>query len=393
MRTRLALLALTLGTFAIGTTEFVVMGILPELADDLDVSVSSAGSVVSAYAFGVVVGAPLLVAAFANVPRRRVLLTLLTVFVAGHVSLAAVDSYPWVLVLRFVCGLPHGAYFGVASVVGAKLVPAHRQGRAIALVLLGLTVANIVGVPAGTAVGQQFGWRATFLLVAVIGALALAAVIRWVPAVGGADAPSDLRAELRAFKDPKVLLVIAVVTIGFSGLFSCFTYIAPMMTEVAGYPAGAMTWLLAIFGAGFTVGNLLGGWLTDRAVLPTLYGFLALLAAALFAFPLSADNKVTAAINLFLIGMSSFAAEPPVQKRLLDLAGSAPTLVSATNQSAFNTANALGALIGGQVIAAGYGLTSTNRAGGVLVLIGLALAVLSGVLDRSRRGGRTPAKM
>ncbi len=377
----IALLALAIAAFGIGTTEFVMMGLLPEVASDMGVSISAAGGYISLYALGVVIGAPLLTAAGMRARRKTMLLSMMGLFIVGNLLSALAPTHDLLLAARFLAGLPHGVFFGIGAVVAAGLVDPDKRGRAISLMFVGLTVANVVGVPAGTLLGQAMGWRWTFGLVAVIGVVALAAVAALVP---HQPKPTEvsLRGELAAFKRPQVWLAFAVVVFGFAATFSFYSYIQPLLTEVSGYTPMAATILLALFGTGMTVGTVVGGRLADRSPMRTLYVFLSALALLLAAFVVTAHSMVLVAVNVFLVGVAGFAAIPSIQARILDQAKEAPALGSASIQSTFNIANSLGAYLGGVVIAAGFGLVAPSWVGALLALTGLGFALLSGWLDR-----------
>ncbi|MDQ0847205.1 MFS transporter [Streptomyces sp. V1I6] len=388
----LALLALAVGAFGIGTTEFVIMGLLPEVAADFGVSIPTSGLLVTGYALGVVVGAPLMTALGAKVSRKRMLMLLMGLFVVGNVLSALAPTFGMMLTGRIVASLAHGAFFGIGSVVAAGLVAPDKKAGAIAMMFTGLTVANVVGVPGGTLIGQSIGWRTTFMIVALLGVIGLAGIARLVP-----DMPKPqgvrLRDEVAAFKNAQVLLAMAMTVLGFGGVFAAITYIAPMMTEVAGFADTSVTWLLVLFGVGMVGGNLLGGKYADKHLMPLLYTTLTALAVVLGLFTVTAHHKVLAAISILLIGALGFATVPPLQKRVLDQAHGAPTLASAVNIGAFNLGNALSAWLGGIVIAAGMGLTAPNWVGAVLAVAALVLAVLSAFLERreSRGGSRVLA--
>ncbi|WP_051388122.1 MFS transporter [Saccharopolyspora rectivirgula] len=377
----IALLALAIAAFGIGTTEFVMMGLLPEVASDLGATIPQAGGYVSLYALGVVVGAPVLTMLGMRSRRKAILLNMLVLFTAGNLFSALAPTHELLLAARFIAGLPHGVFFGIGAVVAANLVTQDKRAQAISMMFIGLTVANIVGVPAGTLLGQQLGWRWAFALVALIGVVALGAVAALVPNQPKPENVS-VRGELRAFRRPQVWLAFAVVVFGFAATFSFYSYIKPVLTDVTGYTPGAVTVLLALFGVGMTVGTAVGGRLADRAPMRTLYVFLTALAGSLGLFVLTAHNAVLAAITVFLIGATGFAAIPSIQARILDQAKEAPALGSASIQSTFNIANSLGAYLGGMVIAAGFGLTAPSWVGALLALSGLGFAVLSGWLDR-----------
>ncbi|MFB7939311.1 MFS transporter [Streptomyces sp. NPDC056049] len=379
-----ALLALAISAFGIGTTEFVMMGLLPNVAADLGTTVPTAGHLVSAYALGVVIGAPLLTALGSRIPRKRMLLLLMVLFTVGNLASALAPSYGWLLAGRVLAGLPHGAFFGVGAVVAARLVRPDRQARAVATMFLGLTVANILGVPAATLLGQHLGWRATFLVVAVIGLVSLAALARMVP-----DLPVDERQglgrELRALGRPQVLLGLLTAVFGFAGVFAVYSYLASMTTEVMGFGESTVTIVLALFGIGMTAGALAAGPLTDRAPRPTLYGSLAALALALVAFRFTVHVPWLALVTVVVLGAVGFMTTTPLQMLVMEKAKDAPTLASASNHSAFNLANAGGAWAGGAAIAAGWGWTSPALVGAGLAAAGLAIAVAAGLLDRTGR--------
>ncbi|MEU5899822.1 MULTISPECIES: MFS transporter [Streptomyces] len=377
----LALLALAIGAFGIGTTEFVIMGLLPEVAGDFGVSIPTAGFLVTGYALGVVLGAPLMTALGTRIPRKRMLMLLMGLFVVGNLLSAVAPVFGVMLAGRVVASLAHGAFFGIGSVVAAELVAPEKKAGAIAMMFSGLTVANVVGVPLGTLVGQAIGWRITFVIVAALGVLGLFGIARLVP-----DLPKPegvrLRDEFGAFRNVQVLLAMAMTVLGFGGVFAAITYITPMMTDVAGYADSSVTWLLVLFGLGMVGGNLVGGRFADRALMPMLYVSLGSLALVLALFTLTAHNKVTAAVTVLLIGALGFATVPPLQKRVLDYASGAPTLASAVNIGAFNLGNALSAWLGGLVISAGLGYTAPNWVGAVLAASALVLAFVSAALER-----------
>ncbi len=386
-----ALLALAISAFGIGTTEFVMMGLLPNVAGDLGTTVPTAGHLVSAYALGVVAGAPLLTALGSRVPRKRMLLLLMALFTVGNLASALAPGYGWLLAGRVLAGLPHGAFFGVGAVVAARLVRPDRQARAVATMFLGLTVANILGVPAATLLGQHLGWRATFLVVAVIGLASLAALARLVPDLP-VDGRQGLGRELRALGRPQVLLGLLTAVFGFAGVFAVYSYLASMTTEVMGFGESTVTVVLALFGIGMTAGALAAGPLTDRAPRPTLYGSLAALAVTLVAFRFTVHVPWLALVTVVVLGAVGFMTTTPLQMLVMEKAKDAPTLASASNHSAFNLANAGGAWAGGAAIAAGWGWTSPALVGAALAAAGLAIAAAAGLLDRREdRTGKTAA--
>ncbi|WP_320775095.1 MFS transporter [Streptomyces sp. CRN 30] len=380
----LALLALAVGAFGIGTTEFVMMGLLPDVADDLGISIPSAGHLVSAYALGVVVGAPLLAALTARMSRRTVLIGLMALFVIGNALSAVAPDDHLLLAARFVSGLPHGAFFGVGAVVATGMVAPERKARSVSLMFLGLTVANIVGVPAATAVGQSLGWRAAFFGVSAIGVAAIAALAFLVPRDRPAPAgtTAGLRGELAALRSLPVWLALGTTVAGFGALFSAYSYITPMLTDTAGYAETSVTLLLALFGVGATVGNLLGGRLADHSLRGTLLGGLVSLAVILALFPLLLQTQVTAALAVALLGAAAFVTGSPLQLMVMEKASAAPSLASSANQAAFNLANAGGAWIGGLALSAGFGTTSPALAGAALAVLGLMVAGAAWAVDR-----------
>ncbi|WDF37608.1 MFS transporter [Streptomyces sp. T12] len=388
----LALLALAVGAFGIGTTEFVMMGLLPEVANDLHISIPTAGHLVSAYALGVVIGAPLLAAVAARMPRRTVLIGLMALFVAGNALSAFAPDYHWLVAARFLSGLPHGAFFGVGAVVATNMVAPERKARSVSLMFLGLTVANVAGVPVATLMGQHLGWRATFLGVSTIGLAAMASLALLIPrAETDAAQPVGLRGELAALRSLPVWLALGTTVAGFGALFAAYSYVTPMLTDSAGYADASVTLLLALFGVGATIGNLLGGRLADHSMRKTLFGGLLSLAAVLALFPLLMSTAWSAALAVTLLGMAAFVTGSPLNLMVMEKASSAPSLASSANQAAFNLANAGGAWIGGLALAAGFGVTSPALAGAALAVLGLGVAGAAYAVDRRRvapRAGR-----
>ncbi|WP_078849442.1 MFS transporter [Streptomyces sp. NRRL F-5126] len=380
----LALLALAVVAFGIGTTEFVTMGLLPQIADGVGVSVPHAGNLVSAYALGVVVGAPLLTGIGARIPHKRLLLLLSGLFIVGNTASALAPNFGLLFAARVLAGLPHGALFGVGAVVASRLVAPGRAARAVATMFLGLTVANIVGVPAGTALGQQFGWRYAYFAVAVIGLIAFAALAFLVPHQPRGT-QSGIRHELRAMGNRQIALGLITAVVGFGGFFAVYSYLVPMLTHLTGLADSSTTWVLALYGVGMTLGTLVAGPLTDRALRPTLYAGLVLLAGALVTFYFTVHSTVPALITIAFIGAVGSLITTPVQMLLMAKAENAPTMAAASNHSAFNLANAGGAWLGGLVISAGWGWASPTLVGAVLAMAGLGLAITGGVLDRGSR--------
>lgn len=389
-RVRLALLALALGGFGIGLTEFVALGLLPNLAADLLPGVwavsqekanAQAGWLVSAYALGVVVGAPTIAALAARYPRKQLLLACVGVFVLGTVASATLPTFGLVLVARFVAALPHGAYFGIAALVAASLMGPGKRGQGVALVLSGLTIANVIGVPAITFLGQQAGWRVAYLGVAGIFAFAFIAIAIIVPFQAG-DHNATMRRELRAFTRPQVWLTLLVGALGFGGFFAVYTYIAPVATNVTGLSASLVPFVLVALGLGMTIGNFVGGRAADRSVIGTLYVCFGLFAVALAGLALMAQSPVGLFSFVFLVGLAASALSPAIQTRLMDVAGDSQTLAAAINHSALNIGNSLGAYLGGVTIAGGLGYLSPTWVGLLLCIPGVGLALASTLLQR-----------
>lgn len=387
--TRRALLVLALGGFGIGTGEFVMLGLLPQVAGSLHVSIPQAGYLIAAYALGVVVGAPLVTALTSHLPRKGLLIGLAIALAVGNFATALVPSFGGVLALRFVSGLPHGAYFGVASVAASGLVDVAKRSRAMAVVFAGLTTANVVGVPLTTFVGQQVSWRWVFAgvaLVELLAALLIAVVVtRTERPPSGLTA---LRNELGTFRTPPVWLALGIATIGGGAMFATFSYIAPMMTHVTGYATSSVTWLMVLFGLGMTAGNLVGARLADRALMPTIYGALSLEVVVALAFLLTSHDKIAAAFTIFAFPATSMAMLPALQARIISLGGGAPNLASASIHAAFNIANSIGAWLGGAAIAAGFGYSSPNAVAAGLAVLGLGVAFWSATYDRRHPGRR-----
>lgn len=383
LATKLAIFAMAIGSFGIGTGEFAIMGLLPNLAGDLGVTEPEAGHVISAYAFGVVVGAPLIAVLFARVPRKPLLLALMALFALGNFGSAIAPDYWSLMVLRFISGLPHGAYFGIAALIAASMVDVGFRARAVGRVMLGLTLATLIGMPLATWLGQGLGWRPTFLAVGAIGALAVLMVMRFVPAIQVVEGASPLR-ELGALKRPQVWLTLGIAAVGCGGMFSVFTYVVPLLTEVTGISAVWVPPVLALFGVGMTLGNVLGAYMADRALMPTIGGMLAFNIISLAAVPWLALTWPTAALSVLMVGFT-VAIGTALQTRLMDVAADGQTLAATLNHAAFNIANALGALFGGMAIAAGFGWASTGPVGAVMAVGGLALFLVSVWLERRDR--------
>lgn len=374
-----ALFALAMGGFGIGLTEFVIMGLLPEVSSDFAVSETTAGYLISGYALSVAIGAVGLTLALTRVPRKQALLGLMILFILGNLVSAVAPDYTTMMIGRIVAALCHGAFFGIGSVVAAQLVAPDRKARAIAFMFGGLTLANVLGVPLGTLLGQAAGWRSTFWAITAIGVIAFIGIAALVPAHTGRGeaAPAGVRSELSAFASPQVWFSIAVTVLGYGGMFGGFTYIAFTLTEVSGFSSGAVPLLLVLFGVGLFIGNLVGGRAADRNVVRTLVVLLAALTAVLAGFALTAGNKPMTVAALLLMGAVGFGTVPALQMRVMAYADRAPTLASGANIAAFNLGNALGAWIGGLTLAAGLGYTSPLWAGAGVTALGLVVLLVA----------------
>jgi DHA1 family inner membrane transport protein len=380
-----AIAALALGGFAIGTTEFVTMGVLPDIASGVGVSIPTAGHLISGYALGVVVGAPIIAALGARLPRRALLVGLMVAFLVGNGLSAVAPGYSTLLIARFVAGLPHGAYFGVASLVAASLVPPRLRGRAVSSVILGLAVAMLAGVPAATWLGQHFGWRSAYWTVVVLAAATVTAVLAVVPSSPGRR-EATIRGELGALRRPQVLLTLLVGIVGFGGMFALYSYIAPLVTDVTALSRGTVPVVLLVYGAGGVVGTALGGRLADLALFRSLVATLSALGVLLALVAWISPWAPGLFVGVFLVSMVASALAICLQLRLMETAGEAQMLGAALNHSALNLANALGAWLGGLVIAAGYGYRAPSVVGAGLAVAGLIPLAVSGVLrSRERR--------
>ncbi len=379
---RFALLALALASFGIGTTEYVIVGLLPRVATDLSVTIPQAGFLVTGYALSVTFGSPFLAIATARMNRRHALMTLMGVFIAGNALCAVAPSFTLLMAARIVTALCHGAFFGLGAVVAAELSVPSRKAQAIAMMFAGLTIANVLGVPLGTALGEALTWRDTFLAVVVIGIAAAAALALWLPK----DLPTPplaLKREARAIANVQVVLAMVISIVASASLFSVFTYIAPILTEHTGVSAHGVTVMLLIFGIGLTIGNFGGGWMADRSLLPTVIGITAVLAVLLALFPLTSAYPLPAAITLFIWGVLAFALVAPLQMRVVKEAAEAPNLASTLNQGAFNLGNALGAAVGGVGLSAGLSYMDLPWMGAALACLAMLLAVVAHRLDHA----------
>lgn len=374
---RWALLALAIGAFGIGTTEFSPMGLLPVIAQGVDVSIPTAGLLISAYAVGVLVGAPFMTLAFSRFGKRTALMLLMTIFTVGNLMSAMAPGYFTLLAARLVTSLNHGAFFGLGAVVAASVVPKEKQASAVAAMFMGLTIANIGGVPAATWVGQQIGWRMAFAGTAVIGLAAITALWFALPKGERGKMP-DVKRELRVLTRPAVLLSMATTVMGSGAMFALYTYVAPTLETLTGASGSFVTLALALIGVGFTIGNWLGGRLADWSLDGATKIFLGALAAIMFVLPLLFASHIGAAIGLLVWGGAAFAIVPPVQMRVMEAASEAPGLASSINVGAFNLGNALGAALGAAVISLGFGYAAVSITGGLLAAAGLALVFVGG---------------
>ena len=382
------LFALAVAAFGIGTTEFVIMGLLPDVARDLGVSAPAAGMLVSGYAIGVAVGAPILAIVTASWPRKRALINLMLLFIVGNMLCAVAPNYHFLMAARVVTAFCHAAFFGIAAVVAAELVPREKRAQAVALVFTGLTVANILGVPFGTALGHATGWRTTFVAVTLIGMLAVLMLWRYLPRNLAMQGGSIFK-EFRAIIDLQVQLALLTSTLASVSMFTVLTYIAYILLDVTGFTTQQESWVLLLFGAGITVGGLLGGRLADWRLMPALLSIFACIVLTLLQFSWSSHYQIPTLITMFVWGAFAFAVVPTAQVRVLDKAKGAPNLASTLNQGAFNVGNAVGAGVGGLAISSGLPLTDLPLLGAGVAVLGLLTALLSVTLDR--RAANKPA--
>lgn len=372
---RVVLFALATGGFAIGTTEFATMSLLPAFAADLRIDAPTAGHVISAYALGVVAGAPVIAALAAKMARRTLLILLMAAFALTNAASALAPSYGALMVARFFCGMPHGAYFGVAALVAADVAPEGRKAQAVGWVMTGLTVATIVGVPLANVLGQAFGWRWGFAVVAGLAVVTAVLLAGWTPYVPPHPEASAVR-ELRALRNPQIWLTLGAGAIGFGGIFAVYTYLASTLVGVTHVSERWLPLVLVVFGLGMTIGNLGAAWLADRALLPTAAGLMVVTAGVLLSWPWAAGHVWSLMVMGFMVGVGG-GLGTPLQTRLMQVAGEAQTIAAALHHSAFNCANALGPWLAGLAIAGGYGLTSAGPVGAALSLGGLAVLGVS----------------
>lgn len=373
-RATLPLLSLAIGAFGIGTTEFAPMGMLPTIAQGVDVSIPSAGMLISAYAIGVMVGAPIMTLLLARWPRRRALVTLMAIFTLGNIVSGLAPNYASLIIARIITSLNHGAFFGLGSIVAASLVSREKQASAVAAMFSGLTIANIGGVPAATWLGQTIGWREAFFAISLLGMLAMLTLVAFLPKEGRGDVP-NVRAELRVLTRSTVMVLMLATVMGAAAMFTLYTYIAPVLETITQASPDDVTIMLILIGIGFTIGATVGGKLADRSVKGALIVFTLLIAVCMFIFPWLAVSKIGAAVGLVIWGAATFAVVPPFQTWVMREASGAPGLASSVNIGAFNLGNALGAAVGGGVIRLGLGYDVVPFAGGVLAIIALLLVL------------------
>lgn len=371
-----SLLVLALSAFAIGTTEFVIMGLLPEVAGDLSVTIPAAGWLVSGYAFSVAIGAPIMALLTARLPRKTALLMLMGIFILGNLLCAVAANYGLLMLARIITALCHGAFFGIGSVVAASLVPANRKASAVALMFTGLTLANVLGVPAGTALGQVAGWRSPFWAVTLIGVIALIGLWRVLPKKHDEEAV-DMRKEVAALRNGPLWLALATTVLFSAAVFAPFTYVAPLLGEVTQVSPRGITWTLVLIGLGLTLGNIIGGRLADWRLGTTLAGVFATMAIVSTVLSWTSASLIPAEITLFIWAAAAFAAVPALQVNVVRVGGAAPNLVATLNIGAFNVGNAIGAWVGGSVIDHGLGLTRVPLAGAAIAVLALIAVMIA----------------
>lgn len=384
-RLRLVILAMSLGAFAIGTTEFASMGLLPQIARDLEVSIPQAGMLITLYALGVVIGAPLVTIAAVRLPRARLLVLLIALIGVGNLLSAMAPDFTILAAARFVSGLPHGAFFGVASLVAARLSPPGQRARSVSLVMLGLTIATMLGVPASTAFGQIVGWRSAYIIVVLVAAVSTLAIWRLVPEPENGGVTGSIRGELRALRRAQVWFALGIGSIGFGGMFAVYSYIGEIVPGLMGLGERAVPVALFVFGVGMTAGNILAGRLADRSIYGTIFLGLTGMALSLAIFALVAQNAIAGMVLLLAIAVTSQLMGPSLQLFLLDASPDAPSLAAALHHSALNIGNSLGAALGAAVLAAGWGLAAPSWTGVVLAVLGLGIAGWSFAIHRRQQ--------
>lgn len=376
----ISILSLTVGAFAIGMTEFVIMGILPNVAEDLGVSIPSAGQLITMYALGVAVGAPILTVLTHRIPQKKLLCLLMMLFILGNGISVIAPNYAVLMAARLVTALTHGTFFGVGAVIASSLVRPDRRAGAVSIMMAGLTIANIIGVPLGTLIGQHMGWRASFGAIAIMGVLALIGIMIFIPHMRQ-DKPSSIARQIGALLKPRLLLFLLIGAVGNSGLFAVFSYITPLLIQITGFAEHSVTWILILFGCGVTFGNIVGGKLADWKLMPSMLGLYLTVCVLLTVFTFTMYNPIAAVVTIFLWGAASFAVFPGLQVRMMNLAKDAPALASTSSHSAGNLGNAAGAFIGGWVINH-LALTALPWVGALLVGLALMLGIVSYVAER-----------
>ncbi|MEK3910945.1 MFS transporter [Paenibacillus sp. FSL H7-0331] len=376
----ISILSLTVGAFAIGMTEFVIMGLLPNVAEDLHVSISSAGQLITMYALGVAIGAPILTVLTHRIPQKKLLCLLMVLFILGNGISVFAPSYAVMMGARIITALTHGTFFGVGAVIASNLVRPDKRAGAVSIMMAGLTIANIIGVPLGTFIGQHMGWRSSFGAIAIMGVIALIGILIFIPQIRQ-DKPASVFLQIRSLIRPKLLLYLLIGALGNAGLFSVFTYITPLLTQVTGFAEHSVTWILILFGCGVTLGNIVGGKLADWKLMPSVLGLYFTICVLLTLFTFTIYSPTAAVLTIFLWGAASFAVFPGLQVRVMSLAQAAPALASTSSHSAGNLGNAAGAFIGGWVITH-LAITSLPWVGAVLVGLALILGIACYIAER-----------
>lgn len=375
-----SILSLTVGAFAIGMTEFVIMGLLPNVAEDLHVSISAAGQLITMYALGVAVGAPILTVLTHRIPQKKLLLLLMVLFILGNALSVIAPTYAVLMAARVLTALTHGTFFGVGAVIASNLVRPEKRAGAVSIMMVGLTIANIIGVPLGTFIGQHMGWRASFGAISIMGIVALIGILIFIPQIRQAK-PASILQQIASLASPKLLLFLLIAALGNAGLFAVFTYITPLLVQVSGFAEHSVTWILVLFGCGVTIGNIVGGKLADWKLLPSILGLYFTIAVLLTLFTFTVHSPIAAVLTIFLWGAASFAVMPGLQVRIMSLAQTAPALASTSSHSAGNLGNASGAFIGGFVITH-LSITALPWVGAVLVGLALLLGLACYIAER-----------
>ncbi|MFX3636629.1 MAG: MFS transporter [Candidatus Pristimantibacillus sp.] len=381
-RLPISILSLTVGAFAIGMTEFVIMGLLPNVADDLHVSISTAGQLITMYALGVAIGAPILTILTHRIPQKKLLLFLMVLFIVGNGISVFAPNYAILMAARMLTALTHGTFFGVGAVIASNLVRPDKRAGAVSIMMAGLTIANIIGVPMGTFIGQQMGWRASFGAIAIMGVIALIGIFIFIPRIRQ-EQPASIFQQIIALFRPKLMLFLLIGALGNAGLFAVFTYIAPLLLQITGYAEHSVTWILVLFGCGVTAGNIIGGKLADWKLMPSLLGLYAAICVILAVFTFTVHNPIAAVVTIVLWGAGSFAVMPGLQVRIMSLAEKAPALASTSSHSAGNLGNAAGAFIGGWVITH-LSLNALPWVGALLVGMALMIGIGCYIVERKQ---------